>query len=304
MNDAEIIARARIIQSHWDGSGDPVLIGHRENAVFKITTDTGPKALRLHRNGYQSHDFISGEMIWTEGLAATGFPCPNPLRTRDGAFIATLEDGQMATAVSWIKADPIGKFEGSDQAHEKLYFDLGTLLSQLHTTTDELGLAIDRPSWDLDALLGDNPCWGRFWENPSLTVSEVSLVHSARAKAAQHLSSLTDLNTGLIHADALQENVLSDNRLHLIDFDDSGYGYRLYELGVALIQHENSPLLPKLTQAICDGYGVSSDHMPLFMMLRSMASAGWVMSRADPTAPAQRAYAERMLRRIAAYQAA
>jgi Ser/Thr protein kinase RdoA (MazF antagonist) len=236
--------------------------------------------------------------VWTEGLAQAGFPCPTPVRTQNGELIVTLDDGQMATAVSWINAVPICDME----ATESLYFDLGRLLANLHRTTDQLAPKIARPSWDVEALLGDNPGWGRFWENPALTPSEVEAVLTTREDAAQHLLGLDGLDMGLIHADALQENVLMDGDLYLIDFDDSGYGYRQFDLGVALIQHEESENLPSLTKAICDGYGTNSEHMPLFIMLRSMASAGWVMSRADPNAPPQRRYADRMLRCIENYR--
>lgn len=302
MTDAEILARAVEVQSHWNGTGTPVLIGNRENAVFRVQTLKGSIALRLHRNGYQTYDHIMGEMIWTEALATAGFPCPTPVRTFNDALIVSLDDGQMATAVSWIEAAPIGQFQGSSDAHEKLYFDLGRLLATLHKTTDQMALDINRPSWDCDALLGDDPSWGRFWENPSLSEGEVTTVLIARADAVQHLRQLDNPDTGLIHADAIQENVLSDGQLHLIDFDDSGVGYRLYDLGVSLIQHETSPMLPRLKEAICDGYGISTEHVDLFMMLRGMASAGWVISRVEQDAPALRTYADRMMRCIARYR--
>jgi Ser/Thr protein kinase RdoA (MazF antagonist) len=302
MTEAEIIARAIAAQEHWNGRGDPVLIGQRENAVFRITTKDGDRlALRLHRNGYQTRDHIDGEMIWTEALAKANFPCPRPVRTKDGALIISFEDGQMATAVSWINAGHIGGLDAGRDANEQLYAELGKLLSQLHTLTDTLSPTISRPSWEAQALLGPSPTWGRFWENPSLTAPEKAIVCAARDAAAKDLNQLENPNIGLIHADAIVENVLLDQSLHLIDFDDSGYGYRLYDLGVALVPHENSAHLPALTKAICDGYGTDTKHMPLFIMLRAMASAGWIISRAEPNSPTHRKYADRMLRCIKAY---
>ena len=40
---------------------------------------------------------------------------------------------------------------------------------------------------------------------------------------------------GLIHADAHLDNVLFDGQqARLIDFDDCGFGYRIYDVAVAL----------------------------------------------------------------------
>ena len=147
-------------------------------------------------------------------------------------------------------------------------------------------------------MLGDAPLWGRFWENPSLTSTEVDELQAARARAKEHLTRL-DPAVGLIHADLLQENILQNGAgLWLIDFDDSGLGYRGYDLGTALIQHAELAYLPALEAALCDGYGADAalrDAVPLYVMLRSMASCGWIMSRAPATDPRQRFYAQRAL---------
>lgn len=303
MIDAEVLARAKAVQSHWGGRGDPALIGNRENAVFKVEASNGRKiALRLHRKGYQTRAYIEGELTWTQALSDMGFACPTPISTQSGERVVCLEDGQMATAINWIDAAPVAEFSGTAEAHADLYFKIGKLLRQLHRLTDQIADDIQRPSWNKDALLGHDPSWGRFWENPSLSENEVAIVQSARKNAAQHLDSLKALDFGLIHADAIQENVLVNDRLHLIDYDDGGYGYRLYELGIALIQHHQSPHLDLLTNAICEGYETPTEHIAFFTMLRSMASAGWIISRADPSSPAHRIYAERMLHCIELYK--
>ena len=104
--------------------------------------------------------------------------------------------------------------------------------------------------------------------------------------------------TVLFYADVLRENVLqNDDGLWLIDFDDGGWGYRPYDLGTALVQHWDSPAYQDLTVALAEGYGrpdLTGD-LSFFVMLRGLASAGWIMSRAAPTDPRQRAYAERAM---------
>lgn len=302
MTDA--LALAHEAAAHWGAlTAPPKLVRDRENAVFDLTLETGGRAaLRLHRQGYQSVDFISSELRWTEELARFhAFPCPEPLRTEAGALTVTLSTGRTASMVRWINATPIGAngkpFEGTFEKQLALYQHLGHLIAKMHRATDLIDTTgIARPAWNVDALLGADPHWGRFWTNPALTKAERDLLQMARKNAAQQLFEIKGLNEGLIHADLLQENVLQNaSGLHIIDFDDSGVGYRLYDLGTALIQHAEHAKLSDITHALCKGYGCSTELMPLFIMLRAMASCGWIISRAEASDPRQRFYAERAL---------
>ena len=64
-----------------------------------------------------------------------------------------------------------------------------------------------RPAWDLNGLLGKTPFWGKFWENPALSAGERKFLIYTRDAAIEYLSNIKDPDFGLIHADALQENV-------------------------------------------------------------------------------------------------
>ncbi|MFY0692687.1 MAG: phosphotransferase [Paracoccaceae bacterium] len=308
MNWAEDpIAAAHRAAIPWGGlSGPPRLIRNRENLVFEVHLAQGPHAaLRLHREGYQSADAIRGELTWTAALAGRGFPCPRPIPATSGDLAVRQPGLPMASMITWIDAAPIGEHGQAFAGPVTRYKELGGLIARMHAITDNLDLgSLDRPSWDAEAILGEDPHWGRFWENPSLSAEEVQFLLRARENAAQHLASLAAPDIGLIHADLLQENILENPEgISIIDFDDSGLGYRLYDLGTALIQHAEDPKLPDLSEALCAGYaaqkGLAENPvalMPLFIMLRSMASCGWIMLRAEADDPRQRVYAERALR--------
>ncbi|QDY69946.1 phosphotransferase enzyme family protein [Qingshengfaniella alkalisoli] len=313
MNDAEALDRAARAAEAWGGLATPPrLIVNRENAVFDVTLASGQRAaLRLHRPGYQSPETIISELRWTEALADAGFPCPWPQRTVDGGFIHTPDDGgPIASVVLWVPGEEIGamgeQFGGTADEQTGLYRRLGGLLADLHLTSDSTAPTdLTRHAWDIDAFCSDTPLWGRFWENPSLTPKESQFLLTARDDARDRLTKRGTDGYGLIHADVLQENVLRDGRqLYLIDFDDGGFGYRLYDLGTALIQHEGQPNFDALKAAMIDGYraegGTLTDddaaEIDLFVMLRGLASTGWVMSRAAPDDTKQRTYAERGLR--------
>lgn len=302
----DLVGIAARIGAAWGAcAAPPRLVVNRENAVFELRLADGRRgALRLHRAGYQSDDSILSELRWTERLANAGYHCPTPLRTPEGDLIVAQDDLPRASLIRWIDADPIGAMGRDYGLDPSTYRDVGALIGSLHRTTDTLDLTgIKRPDWSASALLGDMPAWGRFWENAALSREEAALLTEVRQAARSRLAALTEPDIGLIHADVLQENILqNDDGLWLIDFDDAGVGYRLYDLGTALIQHIADPRYDDLATALAEGYQdarggiVSKDDLALFTLLRGLASCGWVMSRAAQNDPRQRIYAERALR--------
>lgn len=307
------LALAREALAHWGGArNEPRFVKLRENLVFDVTLAGGTRAaLRLHRPGYQSLAAIEAELDWTARLARSGLPVPAPVPTRSGALTAEA-GGRVASAVSWIEGAPLGAFgeplPGSAAEQAQMMVSLGRLVAGLHNATDALDLPPDfpRPAWDEAGLLGETPLWGRFWDNPSLTASERALLVQARDQARADLAAFRaeGADFGLIHADVLRENVLAGPEgLSLIDFDDSGRGFRMYDLGTALVQNLEEPALAVMASALIEGYRAvrplrkeAARRLPLFTALRVFASAGWIVTRIAPDDPRQRLYAERAVR--------
>ncbi len=295
----------------WGATGAPRLIKDRENTVYEIALPGGDRAaLRLHRPGYQSTAAIRSELWWMARLAEAGVPVPRPVPTRDGALVA--EVGRAASVVSWIDGAQIGDgatpLEADADAVTARYRALGALIARMHDATDALTLPPDfeRLSWNRPAYTGEDPLWGRFWENPALTPDEAALLRAARAEAdaalARHEAEGADF--GLIHADVLRENVLThDGRLSLIDFDDSGFGFRAYDLATAEVQGLEDPMNAAASLALHEAYRAArrADAPPLgdvtlFVALRTFASCGWIVTRAAPDDPRLRFYADRAVR--------
>ncbi|MEO0485456.1 MAG: phosphotransferase [Pseudomonadota bacterium] len=294
------------IAAQW-GTVDhaPKLIAERENVVYEATIDGQRLALRLHRAGYQSRAAIESELTWTARLAEVGFPCARPTPMPTGALLLPLDDGRHASAVSWIDGREIGDSLDDpnlpDTALSALFHAIGALLAALHSATDAVETSdLTRPAWDAEALLGPDPLWGRFWENPSLTADEADLLKRTKSAAYETLLAMESPDAGLIHADALQENILETPAgLALIDFDDAGFGYRAYDLGVAMVQHYDDPQRAMMEEALLAGYATlrpAPDRatLHLFTLCRALASCGWIISRyTDPAYT--RAQADRAL---------
>lgn len=296
----------------------PRLISERENAVYAVTLRGGRKAaLRLHRLGYNSEAEIASELSWTESLADRGFPAPQPIRTDGDELFAKAVDGRIATMISWVEGAPIGAaglpLAGHQSEQITQHEELGRLLARLHQLSDEMELPakFTRRSWDIAGFLGENPLWGRFWEHPSLSQSARATILAARAKAQDDLTAYQaeGADFGLIHADALRENVFQNEiALTLIDFDDAGFGFRMYDLTTAISQSTDDAVYPELRKAILRGYDqlrplrqVDRDSFALFTMLRRFASLGWAVPRMAADDPNIARYVRRATETAGAY---
>lgn len=142
-----------------------------------------------------------------------------------------------------------------------------------------------RCAWDVDGLLGAAPLWDRFWDNPALSPQDRDLLMTFRQRARADLTDpAKGLDYGLIHADLVAANVLVDGSgLHFIDFDDGGYGYRVFDLATALLKHINAPDYCDLRQALINGYDsirhIDLATLDLFLALRATTYVGWNITR-------------------------
>ena len=270
----------------------------RENHVCECALPSGDRAaLRLHRAGYQSPAAIRSELWWCAELARAGLPVPAALPALDGQFLVSLPDGRQASVIAWIEGEALGEaakpFTRPLPEVLDAYHSLGQLLARVHQTTDRLTLpeGFTRPRWDLDGLVGETPFWGRFWDHRAATPDQRAILIRARDALRERLSG----DTGLIHADVLRENVLVNNRsVSLIDFDDSGFGFRLYDLGTALVQTVYHPEQPQLRAALMAGYGTTDEPMvKAFTLARTLASVGWTMPRLQADDPIHKSHLAR-----------
>lgn len=278
---------------HWGGHS-PRLIRNRENAVFEIALPQGPAALRLHRMGYQSDAAIWSELWWCAALAAKGVAVPAALPSLSGDLLITLSNGRKASVIEWVKGDALGIAGEPYRMPLPVLLDrhrtLGRLVADFHAATAQLTLPPEftRPRWDIPGLVGETPFWGRFWEHPEATPDQRQTLERARAFLRERLQDhARTAPITPIHADVLRENVLvHDQSLSLIDFDDSGWGFALYDLGTVMSQNLYEPARDQIRDALIEGYGTADAEMvDVFTLVRTCASVGWTMPRLAPGDP-------------------
>jgi Ser/Thr protein kinase RdoA (MazF antagonist) len=94
---------------------------------------------------------------------------------------------------------------------------------------------------------------------------------------------------GLTHADIRLANLLIEGtRTKVIDFDDCGFSWYLYDVGTALSFIEHRPDVPALVEAWLRGYHkvvtltpAEREEIPTFIMLRRLLLVAWVGSHAE-----------------------
>ncbi len=264
------------------------LVAARENRVFQVEGRDGPVALRQHRVGYRLDDELRSELQWMAAMAERGLHVPEPVRSLDGSFLKVV-DGVQVDLLGWLSGRPVGttaqRLDVPDRAG--LFRGIGREMARLHAASDDWTPppGFTRCRWDRDGLLGETPVWGRFWDNPSLSPEDRDLFRDLRDRARSVLGSLEGgRDYGLIHADLVRENVLIDGeRLHLIDFDDGGYGYRQFDIATTLLKNMSEPDYPALRDALIDGYRsvrkIDLATLDLFLVLRAATYVGWIIDR-------------------------
>ena len=288
----------------WPGRfTDLTPVKYRENAVFSVFRDDGRRfAVRIHRYGYHSPEALRSELAWMRSLADAGVGAPLSALSRAGeALVAVthpaVPEPRQVDFLEWLPGTPIGSADhglsltGADAiaAMEKV----GALAARVHGHSHACTSAgtMARHAWDADGLIGSEPFWGRFWEMPGLTTAQLELLQEARKHAARDLAAfgMDGDRYGLIHADFVPENLLFDGeRINLIDFDDCGFGWHMFELATALFFLDHQQDYALLTQALLRGYRrervLPAEHealLPLFLFLRGTTYMGWTQTRSE-----------------------
>ena len=283
-------------------------IAGRENRVYRVRSSNGDFALRLKRPGYRSKAELISELQWLDAMDRAVLHVPRPKRSLGGRLLEQI-DGRYVDMIGWMQGVPLG--EGQVEIGPGAYRRLGQELAKLHTACDawERPLGFTRWSWDSDGLLGSQPVWGRFWENPTLDPETRDLFADFRQRARSDLAGWADrLDYGLIHADPLRENVLIDgDDVKLLDFDDGGFGFRLFDIATALLRNLDEPNYPDLKKALLAGYHevrpLDETRFDLFLVLRAVTYVGWIVPRMheDQARERNRRFIDRAARLCSAY---
>ena len=235
-----------------------------------------------------------------QALADFGIDVPRHILSNAGnSFESVQIDGfegeRQVDVFDWIPGRQLGSVEGGVDASlgsiGDVYREVGRLAARVHNQSCawQAPANFKRHAWDAAGLAGENPFWGRFWELDALSQPQRKLFVLLKQALLRDLSELgTSADVyGLIHADLVPENVLVDGaRLQLIDFDDAGFGWHLFELATSLYFIRQEPIYAEARDALIEGYrelrplpDAHLARLPMFLAARGSTYLGWVHTR-------------------------
>lgn len=274
------------------------LINVSENATYLVETPDGAfkSVLRVHRENYHSRRAIECEFAWTQALRDTGYVrTPNAIPGRDGNIVQTGECEGLPNPRYMVMFEFVpGEEPNEDGAEvEKHFGELGALAASLH----EHAIQWQRPQpferlvWNRDAVYGKNATWGDWRNGPNLDPSAQKVLEQVERTVTRRLQAFgqSEQRYGLIHADMRLANLLIDgDTIWLIDFDDCGLGWFMYDFAAGISFIEDHPKIPDLREAWVEGYRSVRDlpeaderEIDSFIMLRRMALLAWISTHID-----------------------
>ena len=295
-------ARAALARYALPGDAALEVLKHRENTVFAVRDASGRAlgALRVHVPGYQDRASIESELDWMQALATVGVHTPGVLHTRDGARVSVVsipgtDDTRLVDVLEWIA----GREPGGDEL-VGCFRTLGELHARchLHAAHWQPPAGFQRQRWDDTTLLaGVHPTVAPAWDNWALSAEQRALVLASREALRARLAGWGKGREryGIIHSDLMPDNlILTADGVRIIDFDDAGFGWYLYDPASALLIYYGSDLYAPLRASWLAGYrgirplpDTELAELSTFLLLRCFYALGWLhLRRNSPWAEA------------------
>lgn len=281
----------------WNLAGAGLtLINHSENWTYRVVAEGArrPVILRVHREGYHSLDGIRSELAWMRALQAeAGVRTPQAIPGRDGADIQIVPHPSLTTPRHCVLFEFIDGVEPPQDDLMAPFRQLGEATARCHNHSEGWRRPdyFQRLTWDFEHSVGRTPNWGDWRQGPDCTPDRARLLQRAvdlLETRLQHFGRTTN-RYGLIHADFRLANLLlHEGDVRVIDFDDSGFGWFLYDAATAVSFFEDRADVPDLLEAWKEGYRCQrilpkEDEAEIwtFILLRRLTLFAWMGSHSE-----------------------
>ena len=272
------------------------LVNLSENATFRVDDPASSQrwALRVHREGYHSKEGIESELAWLTALRDDGAVItPRPVKGTDGEFVQVVVTDRTAERPRHVV---LFEWETGIEPPENdapVFEILGETTARMHAHAAAWRRPdwFERHTWDFETSLGDRPHWGSWRNGIGVTPNKEHLFARTVDIIRRRLERFgkTPDRFGLIHGDMRLANLLVDGAtVKVIDFDDCGFGWHLYDCATAVSFFEHKPEVPNLISAWVRGYRrrltLTSEEeleIPTFVMLRRLVLVAWIGSHSE-----------------------
>lgn len=253
---------AREALSRWGLTGASLRpIALRSNAIFAAETSRTRYILRVNWPERKSLAFVRSEAAWTSDLHRRGLPVTYALRPPESVRIDDSPE-MICTLIAFLDGEQItGPHFTPDHAAAT-----GRLMAQLHTAGQDFApdAPFDRFRLDFDGLFGARSIYKFDTGGHALLAPHRPILDAVTSRIADIFARLDSDGSafGLIHGDLKPDNMLfaAPDQPRLLDFDDCGYGYFLYEFAPLLLftrgenPAQNDPRYRATKSAVWEGY--------------------------------------------------
>lgn len=296
----EVIARDALRQYGIGDEASVKLLNISENATFLVNDPISERStvLRVNRPGYHSRRAIESELAWIRALREEEVvSTAKVLPAIDNSLVVVGRhfDGEERHGVlfEWVP--------GTEPAQDRLVRDfeeLGAITARLHqhARTWKRPDWFTRFRWDYDTSIGHRGHWGRWQDGMGMGREEQTVLARLDSTLCERLEAFGtgEDRFGLIHADMRLANLLVDeSAVTVIDFDDCGFSWYMYDLGSSVSFIEDHPDVPEMIDSWVRGYRSQGPlskedeaEIPTFILLRRLLLVAWISSHSE-TALAQ-----------------
>jgi Ser/Thr protein kinase RdoA (MazF antagonist) len=225
-------ALLRHIGVHYD-IGSPIeciLLRSWINEVYSVQTSLGRFILKVFRHNWRAPDEVAYEVELMQHLARCGLRVQPPVSSHTGAYVHLLPapEGQRPAVLYPLL---LGRLPLPPS--EAVYHRVGQAIGHMHQALDSFVPTHPRRALNVRYLAEEPLSWLRphFEDRQADWNFLVALVQRIQNRLGA-LEQTGKLSWGPIHGDATLDNLLitNDEQIGIYDFDQSGPGWRAYEL--------------------------------------------------------------------------
>ena len=232
-----------------------------------------------------------GGALRREGAVLT----PLPVAGADGELIQLVADDALAhprhvVLFAWEDgAEP----DEREQDLRGPFEALGEITARMHVHVRRWRkpAGFERFTWDFDTTLGCRPHWGAWRGGKGITPAIETLFARTVDLVSRRLARFGTApeRFDLIHGDLRLANLLIDGEAtKVLDFDDCGFGWLMYDCATTVSFFEHRPEVPDLVEAWLRGYRkvldlprTDEEEIPTFVILRRLLLVAWIGSHSE-----------------------
>lgn len=242
------------------------LLRSENNAVFKV--ETGPTnaaptyVLRIHRPGYRSIAETRSELCYVQALRhEAGLLVPEPVPTSNGELVTIIsmegfDEPRHCDLLTWLDGRVVRPGQGFGP---RAAYQTGEFLGRVHRLSERYVPPIDfeLPRWDADGLFTAASPYKPGPVEALFSPEDHAIFKGVEERIRDAFRTLGESTGefGIIHADFILGNILFHRRsARVLDWDDCGWGYYLYDICPLLGNFKDYVTYRTLRQEFLNGY--------------------------------------------------